>query len=357
MSLTPSRLTVARKRRGLTMAALAQRVGLTARSISAYENGSMDPQEQTVEAIARALGFPVDFFSRPDIDDPLPAGASFRALTTMKAAQRDAALAAGAIAMELSAWMDQRFTLPAADLPDQRGHEPDGAATALRAQWRLGESPVRNVVHQLEAHGVRVFSLAEECREIDAFSFWRGGVPYVFLNTVKSAERSRFDAAHELGHLVLHRHGGPQGRRAEWEADRFAASFLMPKRSVIARAPRVPSLQRLVELKKVWNVSVAALAHRLHGLNLLSEWHYRQLCIEIGERGYRTREPKRGPRETSQVVAKVFSALREEGLAKRDIARDLAIPVSEIDALIFGLALVVLGGGDGAPTPRLGPGP
>ena len=33
---------------------------------------------------------------------------------------------------------------------------------------------------------------------MDAYSFWRRGVPYVFLNTMKSAERSRMDAAHEL---------------------------------------------------------------------------------------------------------------------------------------------------------------
>src|SRR3546814_6566541 len=52
----------------------------------------------------------------------------------------------------------------------------------------------------------------EDTKNVDAFSCWRNGQPFVFLNTFKSAERSRFDAAHELAHLVLHRHGGPQGR-------------------------------------------------------------------------------------------------------------------------------------------------
>ena len=30
---------------------------------------------------------------------------------------------------------------------------------------------------------------------------------YYFLNISKTAERCRFDAAHELAHLVMHRHG------------------------------------------------------------------------------------------------------------------------------------------------------
>jgi Zn-dependent peptidase ImmA (M78 family) len=57
--------------------------------------------------------------------------------------------------------------------------------------------------------GVSIFSMAEDTAEVDAFSLWRDTTPFVFLNTLKSAERSRFDAAQELGHLVMHRHGGP----------------------------------------------------------------------------------------------------------------------------------------------------
>ena len=55
------------------------------------------------------------------------------------------------------------------------------------------------MLHVLEAKGVRVFSLAENTRNVDAFSSWREERPFVFLNMQKTAERSRFDAAHELG--------------------------------------------------------------------------------------------------------------------------------------------------------------
>ena len=60
-------------------------------------------------------------------------------------------------------------------------------------------------------------------------------------DTNKTAEHSRFDAAHELGHLVLHRHGPPRGIEAERQANAFASAFLMPHGSVFPRAPKFPT--------------------------------------------------------------------------------------------------------------------
>ena len=50
-------------------------------------------------------------------------------------------------------------------------------------------------------------------------------------------------------------------------------------------------------------------------------------------------------RETSQVLQKVFAALRDEGISRSDIASELHIAVEELDQLVFGLALTVLNGG------------
>jgi Zn-dependent peptidase ImmA (M78 family) len=341
----------------MTKTRLAAEAKLTVRSISAYEAGDIVPSDATVADLALILRFPAAFFLAASLETPSSESASFRALSSMTAGQRDSALGAGALAIELSEWIDGRFNLPVPKLPDLRGHSPEAAAEALRAAWGLGERPIKNVVHLLEAQGVRVFSLVEECKEVDAFSLWRKGTPYVFLNTMKSAERSRFDASHELGHLVLHRHGAPQGREAEQEADAFASAFLMPRGSVLAAALRLPSLELLVKLKRNWNVSVAALAHRLHALNLLSDWHYRTICIEIAQRGYKRAEPNSIPRETSQLLQKVFQALRDEGLTKPAIAKQLHLDATELDSLVFGLVMTqVPGGGGGSVPPRGGRG-
>lgn len=349
--LTPSRLTLARKRRGLTMAALAAACGVTPRTVTAWEAGAAHPSRDALKAMSTALAFPMDFFSGPDLDEVPLEGASFRSLSTMTARQRDRALAAGTLAFALSDWIDERFRVPPVDVPELLDVDPEIAADMLRATWHLGLKPISSMIRLLESHGVRVFSLKEETTRVDAFSVWRDTTPFVFLNTLKSAEHSRMDAAHELGHLVLHRgHGGPRGRECERQAQRFASAFLLPRESVIAVAPRSPSLQQLLVLKRPWKVSVSALLYRLNMLELLTEWRNRQLWIELSERGYRRFEPEGIPGETSQLLTKVFGALRNEGVSRAEIARQLKIEVEDLEALISHLVVVSLQGGSSRPT-------
>ncbi len=346
MGFTGSRLKVARERRGLTKVELAERTHLSVRSITAYESGDTTPTDEHVEHMASILRFPVSFFGEPDLGMPLPDTASFRSMKSMTASQRDMALAAGALCMEISRWIaTQRFNVPEPSIPNLRGSEPEAAAMELRDAWGLGSKPIKNMVHLLELHGARVFSLVQESVEVDAFSLWQGSVPYLFLNTLKSGERGRFDAAHELGHLVLHRHGEPSGRDAEQQADEFASALLMPRETVIANAPRLAALENLIALKRIWRVSVIALVVRLHRLALISDWHYRRLCIELGQKGYRKNEPDPIPRETSQVLEKVFNTLKEEGTTKVEVSRALHLHVSDLEALVFGLVVVPAGGG------------
>jgi Zn-dependent peptidase ImmA (M78 family)/DNA-binding XRE family transcriptional regulator len=347
-----SRLVVARKRRAMTKVRLAEEAGIALRSIAMYEKGETCPEAPAVEALARALRFPVAFFAGPDVEEPPVGSVSFRALSSMTAGKRDSAIAAAALATELAAWIGQKFSLPVPNVPDLRGMPPDLAAEEVRSQWGVGTRPISSMVHLLEANGVRAFSIADVGEEVDAFSFAKGGVPFVFLSTAKSGERGRFDAAHELGHLVLHRHGVPD-REAERQADVFASSFLMPRASVLAVSRRNPSVAELLELKTNWNVSVAAMAYRLHALGMITEWHYRTLCIEMAQRGYRKVEPNPITRETSQVLYKVFTALRSEGVTRADVARELRIHVADLEALVFGLVMIPIAGGTAAES--LGP--
>lgn len=351
---SPSRLRVARKRRGLNKTQLADLIGVDVRSVTGYERGDYEPSVDTLGRIVSTLRFPEAFFASGDLHEPTHRSASFRSMARMAASHREAALASGALAFLLNDWIEARFALPQPDLLDLREEDPETAAMVLRQHWLLGEKPVRNVVHLLESKGIRVYSMAEDTAEVDAFSLWRETTPFVFLNTRKSAERSRFDAAHELGHLVLHRHDEPRGREAEHEANRFASAFLMPRGSVLALAPMMPTLETLIRLKHHWIVSVSALAYRLHAVGILSEWTYRGLCIDMGQRGYRTNEPEGAQREMSLVIPKIFAALREDGMSKSDIAGELHIEPEELDRLIFGLAVMGLHG-EGGSTPRRRP--
>jgi Zn-dependent peptidase ImmA (M78 family)/DNA-binding XRE family transcriptional regulator len=347
---TPSRLTVARERRRLSKKALAEFVGVTPHTILRYEAGEIEPADEMVSRLSQALGFPAGFFSGPDIDGPPGDTASFRSMSAISAKERDAALAAGTLAYIVSDWIELHFDLPEPDLLDLSGDTPEVAAASLREKWGLGEQPVKNMAHLLEAKGVRLFSMVENTMSVDAFSVWRGETPYVFINTMKSAEHGRHDVAHELGHLTMHKHGGPRGRVAEEQANAFASAFLMPASDVLAILPRIHTLNQVIEAKKRWAVSVMSLIHRLNRLKIMSDWQYRMFCIDATELGYRRSEPFGIPREHSVVWQKVLTALWNERTTKSDIARALHIPAEEIENLLFGLA-----GDTGEPLPPMRP--
>jgi Zn-dependent peptidase ImmA (M78 family)/DNA-binding XRE family transcriptional regulator len=353
--LNSSRLTIARQRAGLTKKELAKRVGVDPRAISGFEAGQYLPTDENVERMSRALGYPKEFLEADEIELLTSEGVSFRSMSKMTAKQRDAAIAAGSIAFLLSDWADREFDLPDVDIPDFGGAGPDVAAQSLRQYWGLGTIPIKNMVHLLELKGIRVFSLAENCAEVDAYSVWRGRRPFVFLNTGKSGERRRFDAAHELAHLVLHRHASPNGIEAEKEAHAFAGAFLMPTASMKAIGRIIPTLDYIIRLKKKWGVSAAAMTVRLHELGMLTYYHYNRLYMEISAKGFRTSEPFGMKMETSQVWQKVFSEMRKEGVGVQPLADRLLLPAEEVVRLVFGLVTIGLPGQNSSPTPRQGP--
>lgn len=335
----PKRLILARQRRRLTGKGLAEACGLTAITISRLENGENQPDETSVSKIASALAYPVAFFYADDPDDLDSTAVSFRSLSKMSAKERDAAIAAGRLGLDINSWLEKEFTLPEQDLIDLSSEtSPKAAARMLRSHWSLGERPIQNMLGLLEVKGVRVFSLAEATKHVDAFSFWRDDRPFVFLNNFKTPEHSIFDAAHELGHLVLHRHGCDNSTRsAEREANEFASEFLMPEADILSRVPRFVTVDVILKMKMRWRVSGMALAYRLHHLSVISDWQYKSACIELGRRGYRTAEPVGVERETSTLWFKVLAQLWSEKITKHRIAEKLGIPIDELENMLWGL--------------------
>lgn len=328
----PSRLKLARLRRGLTLTKLAAVSGVSLRSLTDYENDRRPPSEENLAKLAVVLVVPRAFFER-DAIEPVPVeAASFRKLSKATATRRNAVLATAALALEFFAAIEERFKLPDPCIPTLDKLAPEQAADLVRRQWNLGDRPISNMLHLLEAKGVRVASLDQEYSDIDAFCFYRDAVSYVFLNTGKSAERQRFDAAHELGHLVLHSEleMDPSTSKArEAEANAFAANFLMPQSAVLSQAMSGASVERILKARSFWKVSAMAMTHRLHELHLLSDWQYRSTCITLSERGYRSREPGGIVPETSQLLRKVMYGTGAR-LSARDAASVLDLHAAEI---------------------------
>lgn len=340
----PNRFALARRRRGLKKTELAAGIGVSLKSIMKYESGDC-PSPETMQRIVETLKFPEEFFFGDDLEEIDASAVSFRSMARMPASRRDEALGQGAMCVLLNQWLNERFGMPKSAIPNLRLATPEAAAAIVRTEWGLGVQPISNTIHLLESKGVRVFSLSVKAREVDAFSMWKDETPFVMLNVQKSSEHSRFDAAHELGHLVLHRQGAPTGKEAETEANRFASAFLMPDADVLANVVPNPTISALLKWKKRWKVSLAALNYRLHQLNMTTDYHYRQLCIAISNMGARTSEIDSVPRETSLLMAKVLKMLADDGVSRAQVAADLSISSEELDAMMFGLTMTALPGG------------
>jgi Zn-dependent peptidase ImmA (M78 family)/DNA-binding XRE family transcriptional regulator len=336
------RLKMARFRRKLSGKGLAEAAGLTPVTVSKAENGHQ-PDDATVQKLASALDYPLEFFFMEAPETLETTAVSFRSLKKMSAAERNASLAAGSIGIAFYDWIERHFNLPAPNLIDlsKERDRPEVAARLLRQHWGLGDRPIGSLLKLYESKGIRVLSLSENTTNVDAYSFWHAERPYMFLNQRKTAERSNFDSAHELGHLVLHFHAAQESAQpddAEKQADRFASAFLMPEADVKSSLGRAYTVSQIIKAKQRWKVSAMALATRLHGLGMLSDWNYRSIIIELGQRGYRTGEPVGVERETSTVLGKVLAALWKNGVTRSEIARELNLPWEEVETLIFDLA-------------------
>jgi Zn-dependent peptidase ImmA (M78 family) len=145
--------------------------------------------------------------------------------------------------------------------------------------------------------------------DVDAFSIPFVDHPLVVLGSDKDDRaRSRFDAAHELGHLVVHGNEVWGTKEVETQAHRFAAAFLMPRNEIGDELPSRADWQRLFWLKRKWQVSLAALLMRAKTLGRMSDSAYLSAVKETSARGWRRREPiQLGPPEQPQVLARLLA--------------------------------------------------
>lgn len=322
--------------RGMSRIALARACGWSSEVVAKFEHGGEFPAESEVSLLASALRVAPSFFEGADIPMYGSGQASFRARSSLTKQTMETAQAMMSVSHVVSEWFDSRVLNVSVDVPDLSGESPEAAADILRAHWGLGHKGISNVIHIMETKGVRVFAVDQLASNMDAFCGWLGERPAVFLRRGTTGARCRFDACHELGHLVLHkgRDWSKDDVIMEREADQFASAFLMPRPAVVALIkPHVPFLD-LVKLKAHWKVSVMALNRRLRDLGVFSDQRYLENVKEISRRGWRSAEPEDAPFEGSLVWNKAVDHVGRTGSSIDKVASEIGLEGCDVERML-----------------------
>lgn len=328
----PGRVRLARELKGWSQAKLAERLGVTAQAVSQFEAGTTKPSGETVDRMAEVLGVPVGFFALELVETH---EGFFRSLRRTSVAHRRRARALAQIAHD-------RADLDAAQLPrvslptphpvalDADVVEIEAAAEAVRREWRVPSGPIADVVALLEDHGIIVIRMPMDTADVDAFSLPFADRPVVVLCTDKDDRaRSRFDAAHELGHLVLHGDQVWGMNEVEKQAHSFAAAFLMPRKDIYDELPSKADWLTFFELKQRWDVSIAALLMRSRDLGKMTPAAYMSAMKLMSAKGWRRREPvSLGAPEQPRLLEKALSDRASQRVAK------VVLPEATLDTLL-----------------------
>jgi Zn-dependent peptidase ImmA (M78 family)/DNA-binding XRE family transcriptional regulator len=338
----PWRLRVARESQGWTQAELVRQMAepISTAALSQLETGRAQPSAQTLAGIADAVGYPVEFFARRSGDNH-PEG-FFRSLRSAPARERRAALAQAHLLHDFVVAAERHVRLPDLDLPPRPADIDDDiidwTARQVRNNWDLGNEPIDNMVRTLERHGVVVARHNIDTDHVDAFSVHFPDRPIVVLAANKdTTARSRFDAAHELGHLILHDDTDAGEKEAERQAHRFAAALLMPEATIRDELPSSANWRDLLTLKRRWRTSIQALLMRSKDLGVMSGHTYTNAMKQMSARGWRKQEPgdaELGPPEEPLLLEALATGLRRAGTSVDEVATEAGLPVAPLRRML-----------------------
>lgn len=298
-----------REARELTAIALSELIGVTRQAVSQYEGGAQYPAPYVMRRITEVLRLPYHFFlapPSPEETDPI----FYRSLESATKHARLRAERRFGWLRKIASYLRGLVQFPKVNFPDfgpqgdpRRITDRDIERTAAETRrfWGLKDHSISNIAWLVENNGAVLSRFEMGSDKLDAFSQWNESetAPYFVLGSDKdSAVRSRYDVAHELGHMILHR--GIQRERLkdkvlfkliENQAHRFAGAFLLPESTFSDEFLRSPTLDQFKAIKPKWKASIQFMIMRCFDLGIISSDQKTRLFANLSARGWRRREP------------------------------------------------------------------
>lgn len=352
------RIKLARRKAGFSLRDLSFAMGgrVTAQAIGKYERGEDVPSSGVLTALASALGVSLNYLM--DARGIELTGVEFR--TKASTTGRDRAQ----VQTEVLEWIERYLQVEtildldsaAWNCPIPNPRRPRAVADAeklardVRDAWRLGNDPIPNMTELLEEKGLKVLTVSLPMR-VSGFTCMvsradgQPGLPLIVVNSEFSLERRRLTLAYELAHRLIDT-ASLGDKDEERAANLFAGAFLMPKEHLLEEAGKHRSsfgYRELIDLKRLYRVSGAALLVRLNQLEVITQSTLTYAFQSIA-RGWRSREPEeleppalRGQLEKARRFERLcYRALAEGMISLSKAAELLRLPTEEVEAGLKG---------------------
>lgn len=324
-SLFAERLKSARMMNGLSLQELAEKLEskISRQAIHKYETGEVIPDSEMTGLLCQALNVRPDFFTRDKLVEL--SEVNFRKIDKLAAKNQNIIIAKTKEFLERYLELEEIMGVhkPFEKIKIQgtikSEQDIEKAVELIRHEWGLCDNPINNVIELLEDRNIKVILLETE-DGFDGLETWinNGTVPVIVLNEGRliSADRKRFSALHELGHLLLPLKNVPE-KMAEKYCHTFAAAMLFPKQVAVKefgeKRTKV-SIQELGFVKQQYGISIQALVYRLHEIGIISGYYKNYLYQHIIQMGWKIEEPYRfeGKEISNRFDQLLYRALSEE---------------------------------------------
>lgn len=338
------RLERARKAAGLSLRALGEQVGLSQTAIAKYEKNQITPDSTMLIKLTHALNVKVEYFFRPkeftytlDDVDYRKRDISKKGIDLINAKILDQIEKRFELESFFPKLPIKPFELPKklkAEINDL--NEIDEIANQLRKSWKIGLSPIADLVDLLESNGIRVFIIEDSIdNKFDGLATKIKEQPIIVISSDWPGDRQRFTLAHELGHLVLHnRLKNELDKEEEKAADRFAGSFLLPTYAIkeeLGEKRNFIEPRELSLLKQEYGISMQGVIFRATHSGIITSKQSGPLWGMFKKRGWLLKEPgKEYPSEESHIFKQlIFHALAEEFIGESKAAELMDMSVNQ----------------------------
>ena len=352
------RVKLARRKAGFSLRGLSAAIGgkVTAQAIGKYERGESVPSSGVMIALSKALGVSLAYLL--DSQGVELKGVEFRTKASTSARDR------AKVEAEVLEWIERYLQIEivleldssewqcpiARPVKLRSAGDAEMLADDVRDTWNLGLDPIPNMTELLEEKGLKVLTVPLPQRVSGLTCLVKrpdeqADLPVSVVNSQFSLERRRLTLAHELAHRLIDA-DSLSDKQEERAANVFAGAFLVPAKHLLREVGRhrnALGYKELIDLKRLYRVSGAALLMRLRQLEVISESTLTYAFQTVG-RGWRTQEPleleppeHRGRRERALRFERLcYRALAERLISLGKSAELLRLPIPEVEAGLKG---------------------